>query len=498
MKISAFVISCLFFLLSLFSFAPTSHAASSIDTKDSIPPTTNVDSNVPDTLHNWTQTVMIEVMSAVSCQLTGVDPINTKQGCLGIDQKNGKIGFLPSPQTGGAIGFMGDMIAALYTPPIHTSDYFQNLASNFGITKKVYAQSVGGTGFNSIYSLIDIWTAFRNIVYLILVMIFAVIGLAIMLRLKIDPRTVMTIQNQIPKIIIGILAVTFSFAIAGFLIDIMWILIYVFYNTISTIPNVNIDNLNPDVMQNKNLFSAIGIKNIFGIVSNSSRAVGDIIYAGVTGAMPTNFFLKALLSLSGVILRFIGGLIAYLIFAAALLTALFRLWIVLIKAYVQILLDIVLAPFWIIGGIIPGSQLNFSGWLRDMAANLLAFPVIIALFMLAKVFTDIFGQTSSIGSNFVPPLIGYSGDTSLIAALIGLGIMLMTPNVVTMLKTALKTAKIETGLGQALKPGLAGPSRIVQAAGTNLTTRENPSGFRTYNNNFSGTFGKLMGFKTQG
>ena len=235
-----------FYLLPSVAHANTTPQAHSADSGQANYPVANTNPDVPNNLHNWTQNVMIEVMSALTCQLAGVDPINPKQGCLGIDSASGKIGFLPSPQTGlpanalhrqvqagGAIGFMGNMIATLYTPPLHTADYFRDLASNFGINKKAYAENTGGTGFQGLTPLIGIWSAFRNIVYLLLVVIFVVIGLAIMLRVKIDPRTVMSIQNQIPKIIIGILVVTFSFAIAGFLIDLMWVFIYLIFGIFS-------------------------------------------------------------------------------------------------------------------------------------------------------------------------------------------------------------------------------------------------------------------------
>jgi len=55
----------------------------------------------------------------------------------------------------------------------------------------------------------------------------------------------------------------------------------------------------------------------------------------------------------------------------------FKLWFELLKAYIYILIDVVLAPFWIMGSLIPGSPMNVSGWLKDLAANLLAFPVTI-------------------------------------------------------------------------------------------------------------------------
>src|SRR3989338_4996750 len=287
----SFLILFLFSAFYFLSSATSAHAAAPTITPTqtkSAAVAANTNPDVPNNLHNWTQSVMIEVMSALTCQIAGVDPVNPKQSCLGADQKTGKIGFLPSTQEGGAIGFMGNMIATLYTPPLHTADYFQNLAQNFGISKKTYAQTTG-TGFQSLTPLINIWAAFSNIVYLLLVIVFVVIGLAIMLRVKIDPRTVMTIQNQIPKIIIGILAVTFSFAIAGFLIDMMWVLIYLTYGIFTSIPGVDVTGLNPLAVQGQN---AIGIAShispggIFGITGNAASSIKDAVQ-GLLGIKAT-------------------------------------------------------------------------------------------------------------------------------------------------------------------------------------------------------------------
>ncbi len=468
LALSFFLFSTLYFL----SSAAFANAAS----QSSNYPAPNTSPDVPNNLHNWTQTVMIEVMSSLTCQLAGIDPTNPKQSCLGVDPITNKIGFLersPAPNgAGGAIGFMGNMISTLYTPPLHTSDYFKDLASNFGISKKTYAQNTGGTGFQGLSPLIGIWSAFRNIVYLFLVIIFVVIGLAIMLRIKIDPRTVMSIQNQIPKIIIGILVVTFSFAIAGFLIDLMWVFIYLIFGIFSGIPGVNLDNLNPSNIQGQNALrvaSHIKEGGIFGIASNVASSVQDLIL-NLLGIGTADGIKRGLLAIFTVGISELPYIIPFLIIVITLLIALIRLWFTLIMAYVHILLDVVLAPFWIIGGIVPGSPISLSGWIRDLVANLAAFPVVIAMFMLGKVFMEAFGCDpkiqackDSLSHNFVPPLIGNPGDPNAIGSLIGLGIILMTPNVVTMLKTALKTPKFEGagGLGKALAPGLGTPGRVV-------------------------------------
>jgi len=520
MKFSArlFLVALFSFFIFHFSFLISPSFAQAKTTQTNNYPVANTNPDVPNNLHNWTQNVMIEVMLSLTCQLVGVDPTTPTKQCLGVNQKTGKIGFLPAgnPKTGeigGAIGFMGNMIATLYTPPLHTGDYFQNLAQNFGINKKAYAQNAGA-GFQGLTPLISIWTAFRNIVYLFLVIVFVVIGLAIMLRVKIDPRTVMSIQNQIPKIIIGILVVTFSFAIAGFLIDLMWVFIYLIYGIISGVGNVN--QFNPVNLQGTNAFSAVnGLSGFVGIVGSSAKATGSVISSmftgpigGVLGTFVSSIIsfmvlhftplghiadglTKALggiplfgkaaeaiaegtfsLAIGGVATAFLGSTIlhwfatavAFIIISIALLAALFRLWFTLIMAYVHILLDVVLAPFWIIGGIVPGSPISLSGWLRDIGANLLAFPVTIGMFMLGKVFIDAFG-TTQIKGEFVPPLIGNPGATDAIGSLIGLGIILMTPNVVNMLKAALKAPKVDTGgFGKAIGVGtgvLTAPAKPV-------------------------------------
>src|SRR3989344_7391079 len=56
--------------------------------------TPNTAENVPPNLHNWVQTLMIDTMSALSCQLSGIDPTNPSAQCLGVDQKTGKIGYV--------------------------------------------------------------------------------------------------------------------------------------------------------------------------------------------------------------------------------------------------------------------------------------------------------------------------------------------------------------------------------------------------------------------
>src|ERR1700722_279485 len=102
-------------------------SSNSTNTNDYLTP--NTDPNVPQNRDTYTQVVLINVMSAVMCQLTGIDPTTPNQPCLGIDPTTGKIGMAPAsttqtfgqaqqsqPQIGGALGVMSGYISSLYVP----------------------------------------------------------------------------------------------------------------------------------------------------------------------------------------------------------------------------------------------------------------------------------------------------------------------------------------------------------------------------------------------
>lgn len=512
-----FALSSIFYLL--FSLFSPVHAQ---DFRPTTPISSNLETNVPNTLHTQTQNVMIELMAASICQLAGVDVVHPQQSCLGVNQTTGKIGYVQ--QSGGALGFMGNMIGMLYTPPLHTADYVRYISQNFGIAKHAYAQ---GIGFTSLSPLVGLWAVFRNIVYLFFVIAFIVVGIAIMLRIKIDPRTVMTIENQIPKIIISLVLVTFSFAISGFLIDLMYSGMYLGFGIIASgAPPATFNDLNPTAITGKNAMevgSSIGGKDfgIFVLTDKIAKGSRDIVrgllgidatgwsnafpisissdspYININIATSKNFseFLINAVSLGagawagfestkisdigipfvntvvkGTVFAVVGsamygfteGLlrdwipygIAFLVIFIALLWSLFRLWFALISAYVFILLDVVLAPFWILFGLFPGSPVTFGLWLRDIGANLISFPVAFGMLLLGKTFVDAFKP----GANtlFVAPLIGNpGGDGSVIGAIIGFGFIVLTPQVVSMMKEMLKSPqfKYSAAIGQAVGAG---------------------------------------------
>ncbi len=511
MRFPARLLGLFFALLLIFFTAKVSFAQAltptSTPTQQYLAPTT--DDSVPQNLHTWTQNVMIEVMSSMLCQLTGTDPIDPSQKCLGIDIKNNKVGYVGNNQ-GGVLGFLTQGIGMMYVPPVHAGDYISYLNQNFGVAKPSYAQ---GTGFTSLNPLVPIWSIFRNLTYLFAVIVFVIIGLAIMLRVRIDPRTVMSIQNQIPKIIIALILITFSFAIIGFLIDLMYISMYLIFSLFSGLAS---PNFSPAQIGGKTIVDAANGLGAFGIVNNVAVAGKDTInllfgvnpsHTGLLGggisiidALGSLFNFQGtdwlhfsvieqiynIVSFTGALtiannipcasesVAFIGGLgcvaqtaleatplylglhffltdifpflIIWLIVMIAVIITLFRTLLMLLKAYISIILDLIFAPLWIMGGLLPGTNsVGFSPWIRDVVANLSVFPTVYIMILLANVIGAALSGDQVRNGAFSPPFLGNSIAPGFLGAITSLGLLLMMPEAAKMVKAAFKAPKLELG-----------------------------------------------------
>ncbi len=424
--------------------------------------------NVPETQHTIIHTLTNDVLSSLTCMVIGFDPNTPTNQCLIYDKRTDSYTYASESE----FGLVGTMLAGLplmLDIPIHTADYTTYVASNFGV-KSTHAQIIfnngrpgdTGTGNQQLAPLLPFWLAMRNIVYLLYVIAFVVVGAGIMLRLKMDPRTVMSIQNQIPRIIISILLVTFSYAISGIMIDAMYVSIYTVYSIANRIDvydnpaskDAVLDTQDDIFGQNpldfvNNMFSILGIS--FSTGSEGARVISNLILprewagtietdtgtsipiiSGLVGAVKSiagivigdifNIFKVLIAAVAG----FAASIILPLIIGVAILVSLFKLWFTLIKAYVIIIINIIIAPFWIFLGVFPGSKVNFESWLRQLIAYLLVFPATILLFIFAKLISISFAKNAG-EVYFAPPLIGTFSGLETLSNLVAFGVILIGP-----------------------------------------------------------------------
>lgn len=122
-------------------------------------------------------------------------------------------------------GAAGNLVAftdVIYiSKPISSQTYLAHLnQKSLKIIQPAYAQ---GAGWDFLSPVVGLWEASRNLAYLFMAVVFIVIGFMIMFRSKIDPQTVISVQNALPKTVVTLLLITFSYAICGLVVDLAYL-----------------------------------------------------------------------------------------------------------------------------------------------------------------------------------------------------------------------------------------------------------------------------------
>ncbi|NCU31825.1 MAG: hypothetical protein EOM23_02560, partial [Candidatus Moranbacteria bacterium] len=340
----------------------------------------------------------------------------------------------------GALQGIGKVIAWTFQPQASGAYYVADALQNMGVVSPTYAQ---GFGYYSLSPYLKLWRVFRNIAYIFFTVVIIVIGFMILLRQKAGGQAAVTAQQALPRIIAALILVTFSYAIAGFCIDLMYWLMYAFSSFL---------NFNNGSINSANVLVNGSFLNVLNIVMLGN---GQSIFQSVNDA--TSAILKDMIGDGwGSFLGGIAGIIGSFIILIALLSALFRLLFILLKSYAIVLLNIIFAPLNLMMVAISGGK-AFKNWILSIIANL--SPFIITFFMLVivgtlnaffrnatgtasvnggPIYSEANGQANAQG--FAPPyLLGFNGAsaTSNLGTIVGLAIALAIPELVENIKKKL-------------------------------------------------------------
>lgn len=322
----------------------------------------------------------------------------------------------------GVIGDTTQALAMLYTPPASGTTYVADLLENAHIIPQAHAQ---GLGFSSLDPVLETWKIFRNIAYFFFVVVFLVIGFMIMFRQKLNGQTVVTAQQSIPGIIVSLIFVTFSYAIAGFMIDLMYLVMYLMIGLFNPASGTELIS---------KTFLQIGWDVVTGVNTNGA-------FSSMNEAVKT-FASSIDTSAVGDVLGWLGGLTMGLIVSIAILIGVFKLFFELLKIYITIIIAIVVSPLLLMMGAIPGKN-NFSYWIKMVFGNLMAFPMVLFSLILYEMFTS----TDLSAGGFMPPFLIGRGSGSVMMTLVGIGIILIIPELIKEMKKAMK---IDGGIWETL------------------------------------------------
>ncbi|NCN82997.1 MAG: hypothetical protein GW947_03445 [Candidatus Pacebacteria bacterium] len=327
------------------------------------------------------------------------------------------------------VGNMTNLIAGMYAyPPARTNRFLADVSRSAGIAP---AQAQG-LGFAALDPVLELWKKFRNISYFFFIILFIVIGFMIMFRAKIGGQAAITAQQAIPSILISLILVTFSYAISGFLIDMMYLSMYMI---IGIFADVNTAGTSSTLIT-MNIFQLGGtfLKSIGSKLGETTDLVNGLItaMAGVEN------------SVTG-LLAIISGLTLSLVLAVAIVIAVFRLFFELLKSYASIIVGVVTAPVVLMIGAIPGKNV-FSGWIKSMIGNLAAFPAVLLVTVLFYEFTKAGAAGATVKSGgFMPPFLVGNGVSGVASPLLGFALLLALPEVVKKIK---ETLGAKAGLGE--------------------------------------------------
>jgi hypothetical protein len=412
----------------------------------------------------------IALYRGITCRAIG-------EGCTN-NPADGNINFNKS-----FFGGIASIVSSpLSVPPASGVYWAYSGLENAGFVPTTYAAE--GLGFSALKPFINLWTVFRDFAYMILVLVIVAIGFMVMFRMKINAQTVISAENALPRIVVALLLITFSFAIAGFMIDIMYVLTAVgisllsgngqYFNAAQYQNNyltagpgelftgifpsglltlLNVGNallgilpgaLNLVIRSISMFFTLILANNLITAFSpmtrifdgigafafNSGNVISSILHIGIIGFL---FTIGAML---------VPQLVLAALFFFTLLFLFFRLFFLLLRTYLQILIMIIFSPVILLASAIPGKN-AFGFWFKNLFVEVLTFPIVILVLVLGSVIVN---QIAANGDVWKPPFL-YGIDANAFTTLIGMGMILIIPDIIKMVKEALGAKGTGLGLG---------------------------------------------------
>lgn len=335
----------------------------------------------------------------------------------------------------GALQTTGTAIAWMYRQPAaNTQTYIADLMNSANIAQPAYAQ---GLGFEALSPVLDVWKTFRNIAYVFFILVFLVIGFLIMLRRKVGQAAV-TAQQAIPQIVVALLAVTFSYAIAALMIDMMFVIMFLIAGLFGAADKLDL--------------------SIFELGYTLVTGAADSAYKMVSGFVENIFNVPLLDDLD--VLEGGAGVLAAFVFAVAMFFGVFRLFLELAKTYVSLIVSIIMAPILLMTGAIPGRN-PFWGWIKNLVGNLSAFPTVLVVLVIFDKLTV--GYAGDASGGFQPPFLFGSSQADVITFVIGLGLLLGLTDAVKKVKQMFGAQ--DGAFGDILKSGFQSSKAAVPLAG---------------------------------
>lgn len=269
-----------------------------------------------------------------------------------------------------------------------------------------------------------LWSVTRNLAYLFFVVVMIVIGFMIMFRNKIGGQIMVTVGNSIPKVVICLVLVTFSFAISGILLDLGRVSMNLVNNLIvNSKKELNLQSVDIASIENMSDQAIYQLKqggDVSILKDGEDDLVGDAVkreikkgsvreekpwlwytsdgFAEIVLRTGGAFILQGIreanigpiadivadIVITGIQIPNISRLLTTSLFLLVAAYASFKLFLTIFVTYIKIFVSVVIGPIQIALGAIPGNTSSINNWLKTLASHVLVFPVVVAIIGFAQ------------------------------------------------------------------------------------------------------------------
>lgn len=389
--------------------------------------------------------------------------------------------------------------------PISGISYVKQSLSKLNPVRTTSAQSAGfgyaqsaGFGYAQMGGLVrNLWASVRNFSYALFVIVAIILSFMIMFRVKTSPQTVISIQSALPKLALTLVLVTFSYAIAGFLIDLMYVIIGVvalFFEGAFPTTILGYDHSMFEVLTTGLFGAGFLFMLLFDVIGYPLALFLGLVALPNTGLGITNLASSSLLTIVG----FVLGLVLMIVMIIVVVFMWFKITWLLLKTTATLLLLIIFGPLQITAGTVM-SSVGFETWVKNIASQLAVFPLVGSLFSLSFLFLnesikqslDSLNNTSwaqtlggvpshsaigtiSFGDGWPPLLAGAGNIGPLILMGISLTVLFIIPKAADMIKSVLSGRPF--GYGMAVGEAL-GPANTAAYGGINYVSSKQQTGY---------------------
>lgn len=245
--------------------------------------------------------------------------------------------------------------------PISGIGYVKKSIQKFRVVPEAQAQTEG-FGYGASDLARELWAISRNFAYALTVLVVIVFAFMIMFRVKISPQVVISVQSALPKVIGAVVLITFSYAIAGFAIDLMYVVMGLLSSLLvqGELSAHDFTTLFESFI-NKNVFWTLMQYWIMFLVSSLAA-------------------LKAWIVLGGAVV-----LIFWIVMLFVLLWISIKVIFMMLKVFINIFFAIILGPIQILlGTFMQGG--GFGPWFKGLLSQLAVYPTVAMMFFFAFFF----------------------------------------------------------------------------------------------------------------